>query len=150
MLELEVPVNYDLSRKISNGHKVTVSSDDNKYTWTGTVNRKSEFIDPNTQSVSVFVTLAAGNTSLYKGMYLKAQFGSITYKDVMELPRNAVFNQDEVYYVDSEMKLRKAQIQIVKYNDKTLLLQGLPEGMKVVDEPLINVTENLPVEIINK
>ncbi len=150
ILELEVPVNYDISRKIKVGQSVKVHSDDDKYTWPGTVNRKADFIDPNSQSISVFVTLSQNSNPLYKGMYLEAEFGSITFKDVMELPRNAVFNQDEVYFVNDEMKLEKSKIKIVKYNATTLFFQGLPAGIKVVNEPLINVTENLAVEILNK
>ncbi len=150
ILELEVPVNYDISRKIRVGQSVKVHSDDDKYTWQGTVNRKAEFIDPNSQSISVFVTLNQNNNPLYKGMYLEAEFGAITFQDVMELPRNAVFNQDEVYFVNDKSKLEKSKIDIVKFNETTIFFRGLPVGYKVVDEPLINVTENLPVEILNK
>ncbi len=150
ILELEVAVNYDLSRKIRVGQKVNVSTDDDKFNWVGSVNRKSEFIDPTTQSISIFVTINQNKDPLFKGMYMKAEFGAITYNSVMKLPRNAVFNQDEVYFVNEDMKLAKSKIDIVKYNETTLFFRGLTEGTLVVNEPLINVTEDIPVEILKK
>ena len=64
----------------------------------------------------------------------------------MEMPRNAVFNNNEVFAV-VEGKLVKRTIHIHKINETTLLFSGLDEGMELVVEPLVNVLENTPVEI---
>ena len=58
----------------------------------------------------------------------------------MEIPRNAVFNSDEVFIIKNG-RLAKRRINVVKTNDRTLLFNGLPEGDSVVVQQLINVSE---------
>ena len=64
----------------------------------------------------------------------------------MSIPRNAMFNFNEVYTV-VEGKLKKQKVSIEKYNENSLIFTGLPEGIDVVSEPLINVIENTEVEV---
>ena len=67
----------------------------------------------------------------------------------MLLPRNAVFNSNEVFIV-VDGKLKKREINVIKWNESTLVFNGLNEGDKVVAEPLINVRENSPVGILGE
>jgi membrane fusion protein (multidrug efflux system) len=64
----------------------------------------------------------------------------------MEIPRRAVFNNDMVYVV-SDNTLRKAEINILRINQESMIFNGLEEGEHVVVEPLINVAEGSLVEI---
>jgi hypothetical protein len=79
-------------------------------------------------------------------MYLKAVFPGIIVRNAMQMPRNAVFNTNEVFVV-KDGRLAKAQISIYKVDEKTLIFSGLEEGMDLVVEPLVNATEDLKVEI---
>jgi len=65
----------------------------------------------------------------------------------MEIPRNAVFNTNEVFTVE-DGKLMKHTITISKINEKTLIFTGLEEGIELVVEPLVNALENSRVEIV--
>lgn len=67
----------------------------------------------------------------------------------MELPRNAVFNSDQVFTV-VDGKLKKEKINVIKWNEATLIFDGLKAGKKVVAEPLINARENAPVGILGE
>ena len=77
---------------------------------------------------------------LLNGEYLKAVFPEYPVSDVMEMPRNAVFNSDEVFIV-VDGRLERRTIEIIKENDKTLLFSGLEEGSALVVQALINVHE---------
>ncbi|MBE0640157.1 MAG: efflux RND transporter periplasmic adaptor subunit [Bacteroidales bacterium] len=141
VLELEAPVEVSSLKFIRTGDPVTVLDETRSSSWKGIVTRISEFVDPTTQSVSVFVQVNNDQTNpIYVGMFLLANFNNKIISDAMEIPRQAVFNQNEVFVVIDSV-LYKKKINIRKINSNTLLFDGLEEGEEVVVEPLINVRE---------
>ena len=147
MLELELPIDVTDVKWINKGDKVLVSSEDGSGEWTGTLIRKADYVDRNTQSVSVFISVQNNaQNPLYEGQYLKASFdGEVTGK-AMEIPRRAVFNNNMVYVVN-DSTLRKAEINILRVNQQSMIFNGLDEGVHIVIEPLINVVEGSVVDI---
>lgn len=150
MLEMEVPLSSRDARHINIGTAVKAYSEDGKDHWNGRVVRKSKFVDPASQSVNVYVKLdPSGKGELYRGMYLEAEFNNMKFYNVIEVPRNSVYNFDQVYVVkDGKLELRK--IKIVKTNPNSYLINGLDNGENLVVEPLVNATENTPVRILSK
>jgi multidrug efflux pump subunit AcrA (membrane-fusion protein) len=149
IMELEIPVEVNQAGWIEIGDATTVTTEDGSRSWTGKVVRKSQFVDPDTQSIEVFVQLkSTRDKPLYNGLYLKALFPGANLDNVMEIPRGAVFNQNEVFVV-KEGKLAKQEIDIHKINRDSIIFSGVPAGLNVVVEPLINASENTPVEIIS-
>ncbi len=147
-LELEIPIETTDARWIEIGDLVEVISRDESTLWEGRVVRKSSFVDMTTQSMSVFVGLSPEKEKpLFEGQYLKAVFPGKANENVMEIPRNAVFNTNEVFTVE-DGKLMKHTITISKINEKTLIFTGLEEGIELVVEPLVNALENSRVEIV--
>lgn len=148
-LELEVPIEVHNADWIKFKDPVYVSTEDGSREWSGKVVRKADFVDARTQSVSVFVGLESSpENPLYPGMYLKAVFPGIIVRNAMQMPRNAVFNTNEVFVV-KDGRLAKEQISVYKVDEKTLIFSGLEEGLDLVVEPLVNATEDLKVEIIS-
>ena len=145
-LELEVPLDRFDAEWIKIDDRVIVHSDKREAKWTGTVIRKSQFVDPNTQSQGVFVLLKnQASRSLLSGEYYRAEFPGHLIEGVMEVPRNIVFNTNEVFVIIDD-RLEKRLVNIVKVNEKTLLFNGLDEGEVLVMQPLINVLEGTLVE----
>ena len=64
----------------------------------------------------------------------------------MEIPRNAVYNNNVVFVV-VDGKLAKREINILKINETTLIFSCLGENTEIVVEPLINAVENTEVQI---
>jgi multidrug efflux pump subunit AcrA (membrane-fusion protein) len=149
-LEVEVPVENYQSEWIKIGDKVEVFHNENGPVMKGAVVRKSNFIDANTQSRSIFIKVqnSAAN-ELLSGEYMLVEFPGQKIQEAMELPRGAVFNSNEVFIV-SDGKLKKRTINVIKWNETSLIFNGLAEGEKVVSEPLINVKENSPVGIVGE
>ncbi|MBC8488229.1 MAG: HlyD family efflux transporter periplasmic adaptor subunit [Bacteroidetes bacterium] len=148
-LELEVPVRIEDAYWIKVGDKVQVSTKDRLLHWTGTVVRKSEFMDPSSQAITIYVALASEKDKpLYQGQYLMAEFASKTINSSMEIPRNAVFNKDRVFTVENG-KLKENQVEILKTSETTVIFSGLPEGVNLVVEPLVNAKEGFNAEILN-
>ena len=149
-VEIEVQVPNGKSKWIKVGDKVGVYDRYNIEKKQGTVVRKSNFINENSQSRSVFVEVASSpSDELLTGEYKVVDFPGQLTPDAMEIPRNAVFNTNEVYAV-VDGKLKKQEINVIKVNETTLIFNGLKEGMKIVVEPLINVKENTPVGILGE
>lgn len=148
-LELEVPVRIEDAYWINVGDKVQVSTKDKHMTWIGEVVRKSEFMDPSSQAITIYVALTPEKGKpLFQGQYLLAEFAAKTLENSMLIPRNAVFNKDHVFTV-VDGKLKENRIDVLKMNETNILFSGLPEGVELVVEPLVNAREGYNAEIIN-
>ncbi len=146
-LELEVPVEVKDIPWIKVNQLVQIVAEDGGMEWKGSVNRVADFVDPATQSVSVFVkVISTANQPLYEGQYLKAFFNGKIIDKAMEIPRRAVFNANEVFVVRDGM-LRKMTINVIKVNRETLIFDGLDRGAILVTEPLAGATEGIKVEV---
>ena len=109
--------------------------------------RKSKFIDENTQSQEIFIRISNNSRQqLMAGEYLVATFPVRPIENVMEIPRNSVFNSNEVFQV-REGRLVKQEINVIKINERTLIFNGLQEGDTVVVQQLINVSEGTLVQV---
>jgi hypothetical protein len=118
-----------------------VISDERELSWKGKVIRKGQFVDENTQLQTIFVGIPYNKDQpLLAGEYLVANFPLRPLKEVMEIPRNAVFNTNEVFLARVG-RLAKAKINVIKVNERTLFFNGLNEGDTVVIQQLINVSE---------
>ena len=140
-LEMEVPVVRADAEWIRLGDKVKVLSAAFSYSWEGEVIRKGQFVDENTQAQSIFIRIKPEkNQSLLAGEFFTAVFPVRPIQGVMEIPRNAVFNTNEVFVV-RQGRLVKQSIEVVKVNERTLLFRGVPQGDTLVVQQLINVSE---------
>lgn len=149
VLEMEVPLKRFDASWVKIGDRAIIKSRERNLTWKGSVVRKNQFVDPTTQSQGVFIRVQNHSKKpLLSGEYLKASFPGHPVENVMEVPRNVVFNTNEVFIVNDH-RLKKKTIDIIKVNEKTVLFEGLEEGAMLVMEPLINVTEGTKVEIHN-
>jgi len=147
LLELEVPLEKFDAEWVKIGDQVKVYSDSRKVDWQGKVVRKSQFVDLNTQSQEIFIRIKNDKKKpLLAGEYLKATFDGHPIKNVMEIPRNVVFNTNEVFLV-KEGSVHKEIINIIKVNEKSLIFNGVDEGEVIVMQALINVLEGTQVEI---
>ena len=146
-LELEVPINNSDSKWIAIGNKVKINSSGRNKDWEGTISRFANFVDATTQSRAVFITIPNTNNDVLSGEYMTATFNTITVNDVMEIPRNCVFNQNEVFIIENN-KLKKAFISIIKVNQQSILFNGVQKNTVIVTEPLIGAKEGDLVKIL--
>jgi len=145
-LELEVPLERADASWVKIGDPVSIHSDKRSLSWNGRVIRKSQFVDENTQSQEIFVHIQNHTAQpLLAGEYFQASFPVRPIDNVMEIPRNTVFNSNEVFLVQ-EGRLVKKEINIVKVNQRTLIFNGLREGDSLVVQQLINVSEGTLVQ----
>ena len=146
-MELEVPLKRVDASWVRIGDPVLVHSEKRDLNWKGKVIRISPYVDEGTQRQEIFVQIPFDRKKpLLAGEYLLATFPLRPILGVMEIPRNSVFNSDEVFVIKNG-RLAKRQINVVKENDRTLIFNGLSEGDSVVVQQLINVSEGTMVQI---
>lgn len=148
-LEIEVPVENQQSNWIKVGDKIKVHLETGQNAKTGYVVRKSAYIDENSQSRSIFVKVPNSSGQLVSGQYLDVEFPGQKIESAMEMPRAGVFNTNEVFVVLNG-ELKKKQINILKWNESTLIFNGLDEGLYVVTEALVNVKENSLANVLGQ
>jgi len=148
-LELEVPIEVENVKFIKKGQVLNVISSTDNQDFIGKIIRISDFVDPKTQSVSVFIDISnRKNAKVFSGEYMTSIFSDITLKDAIEIKREAIFNQNEVYIVNGG-KLKMKMINVLKLNDETAIINGLKKGDLIVNEALINAVENMEVTILD-
>ncbi|MEO9485454.1 MAG: HlyD family efflux transporter periplasmic adaptor subunit [Ekhidna sp.] len=143
--ELKVAVETKDIPWIKANSPVKIYSDEMGQYWDGQVTRISDFVNQNTQSVDVFISIQASGKKIYDGQFFQAAIPARTVKDGMIMPRNAIYNGNEVFVVeDSLLKVRK--INIIRLADEEAIISGLDRGEDLVIDALIGGFNNMVVE----
>ena len=143
-MEIRLPVEVDEVKWISIGAKVKLDYNDGLI-W-GSVSRVSGHVDPNTQSVDVYVKLL-NQSNVLDGTYMNAIIIGKTLKKVVELPRSAVVENNKLHLVIDNM-LSVKEVEIVKLNQETVFVKGIEDGTMVVTELIGDIKEGEEVNTI--
>lgn len=140
--ELKVSVETKDIPWIQVGSPVQIFSKESQQSWDGEVNRISDYVNQNTQSVDVFVSIFSNGQKIYDGQFFKASVPARTVKNGMIMPRNAIYNGSEVFVLqDSLLKVRN--INVIRLTDENAIFNGLNEGDELVVEPLLGAYNNM-------
>ena len=150
-LELEIACEMRDINFIEIGKIVEVIAETPKYQkWEGRVSRIADFVDANTQSIGVFITVKnKKNGDVREGSFLMASIPGKKVEGAIRVARSIIKNKDEVYIVqDSVLKTRR--IKIHKLNENSAVISGLETGDILVTDMPSNASENMKVEIIKE
>lgn len=145
--ELDASVSLQDIDFIRLGANVNLFSQDLTGGWEGTIDRISDRLDENTQSIKIFVRVSGKR--LKEGMYLQGGIAANQISGACIIPRNLVINNKEVYTI-SNNKLKLKQIELVRYEDNKAIIRGLSEGSLVLNDNISGAYEGMKVNIINK
>lgn len=141
-VEVKVDVDVKDIEWVTLGSPAYLSTEGGVNQWGGKITRIGDYVNPNTQSIDVFINILEKSKPIYDGQYLQAVIPGKKVKNGMLIPREAIFNGNEVFVLqDSLLKVHK--INIHKMNPETVVFNGLSEGVDVVVEPLINAHNNM-------
>ena len=141
LYEVKVPVRVQNINLLKQNVKAELTDESGSIQY-GYISRISDVIDPASNTVSVYVAVKDSKSlPLFDGMYLNVKLYGRDVEGVMEMSRNAVYNQTEVYVL-KDNKLFKHDINIQKLNDETLYFNGLEPGDMLVIESVPGITGN--------
>lgn len=145
--ELEAAVSLKEINFIKVGDEVNLTSPDITGNWKGKVKRISDRIDPATQSVRIFISVSGEH--LKEGMYLAGTIGSGQVPNAMEISRKLLVDDNKVFLVNDTV-LAMIPVTVVKYNESTAVVQGLPEGATLMNEMVVGAYAGMPVQTVNQ
>jgi len=127
------------------GGSVKLTSEDIDGSWTGKVRRISDQIDPSSQTVDVFIGVSG--KGLREGMYLRGAAAARTLADVVEIDRDLLLNEREVYVVKNDTLLMLHPVTVKKFNRETVLVSGLPNGAKLLTSTVAGAFDGMRVRL---
>ena len=141
-LEIEIPVPVKYMQKIKVGSKVSLY--ENEVVFEGTVLRKGDFINANTQSVPVYVK-PSGNHPLYYGMYVQADMEFEDTDLVSRIPRKAVFGKNKIYKFNTDSTIEAIEINIRSSDDMSYYVDNLKDSTFFIAQPLLNAKDGVRI-----
>lgn len=131
--ELEVNVNQEYIDILRVGEAVALSDLAGNRTWKGIVKRVNGRLDQSTQTVLVYIGVKGKD--LIEGMYLEANIAARSENNALALPRSLLTNENELFVVEDGKLVIKTVIPVY-YNEKTVVVKGLPDGTEFVNRLL--------------
>ena len=144
--ELEVAINAEYMNIMEIGKQVRLTNLNGLDEWIGTVKRINGRIDLTTQTVTVFIGVSG--TGLVEGMYLEANIAAESETSAIEIERNLLLNDKELFVVENDQLVIK-QIQPVYYTEKTAVVKGLENGSQLIVRPVAGGYAGMPVKVIS-
>lgn len=142
--ELPVAVNSNYVDLLKIGNTVELHNVEGSKTWKGKVNRLNSLIDPATQTVQAYIRV--NGKGLREGMYLEADLTAKEEPNTFEVSRKLITDNNKLYFVrDSTLEL--ATVNPVYFKESTVVVRGLPEGMKLLKNSVPGSYAGMKVKI---
>lgn len=142
--ELEVAVNAEYLEIIKVGKQVTLNDLNNSKEWTGTVKRVNGRIDQETQTVNIYIGVSG--EGLIEGMYMEAKIEAVPQRNAVEISRNLMLNEKEIFIVENDELVVK-EITPVHYTRNTVIIKGLENGTNMIVRPVAGGYAGMPVKM---
>ena len=120
--ELEAGVAVDVANSLKVGDTLEFNSNQQAGTWTGRVVRIGGVVDPQTQNVPVFFSMA--DSGLKPGMYLEGALSTRDFEDVFVIHNSVLGRDQSVLILDKDLIVRKA-VEPLEYVQDSVLVRGL-------------------------
>ncbi len=146
VFELELAIGKTFSDLLKLGEKVELSVPQSTKTYTGTVSRVNGRIDPETQTIKVFVEVKADD--LKEGMYLEAQLEAREQANAIKISRKLLVDESEIFIVrDSILDLIK--VAPVYFSPTEVVVQGVPDGTVILSKSIPGAYAGMLVKVNN-
>ncbi len=142
--ELMATVPVSLLSDIEVGSEVQLQSEDLGKEWTGKVRRISNIVDPNSQTVQVFI--GVDGKDLREGMYLRGEVASKVVENAIRIDRDLLVNQRGVYVVQDTL-LRNVPVEVITFDRDFAVIKGVNDGELLLSEPIPNAFDGMRVRI---
>ncbi len=142
--EMEATVALKDLKYIKVGNRVKLNSEDIEGNWSGRVKRINDQIDPNTQTITVFVSVSGNN--LREGMYLRGDIEASQIDNAVRIPKDLLIEQSAVYAVN-DTTLELHPVEVVKVTENDAILRGIKDGTPLLKETFPGIFEGMSVKV---
>jgi multidrug efflux pump subunit AcrA (membrane-fusion protein) len=107
--------------------------------------RIAKTVDPQTETLPVFVALSGDKTNLRDGEFVTVNFPPLAIENAFRLPDRAIYDNRYVYLVRNGELVRQ-EVEAVHFESESVLIgAGLAAGDTVVTQPLQGVAPGMAV-----
>lgn len=145
--ELEVAVSKSYSDLLKVGETVELINLEKTKSYQGTVSRINGRVDQATQTITAFIEVR--HEDLKEGMYLEAKLNAKSESDAIEIDRNLLLENDQIFVVrDSVLDL--IVVKPVYFSEKKVVLKEVPDGTTIVSKPVVGAYAGMLVRVFNE
>ncbi len=142
--ELEVAVNISMMDLMKIGNTVKLQNLEHTQSFTGKVARINGKVDPNSQTVKVFINVK--DPALKEGMYLEALLNAKVAKDVFVVDRK-LLNDNQLFTVRDSV-LKAVVVNPIYFDDQKAYVKGLEDGSIILSKPVPGAYDGMKVKIM--
>jgi len=142
VFEVQAAVNVRDAGAVRPGDRVELRSDDFTGVADGTVARVNQAIDPQTQTVGVYIEVA--DSRVREGMYLHTSI-AVPVENALELSRSLLRDEDRIFVVRDSVLTLEAVDVVAAYGQKAIV-RGLPEGSVILAESEEGLYEGMVID----
>jgi len=126
--DLETQVSVEEIGYVALGDMVNLSDGNRAAEWTGTVTRIGSSLDPASQMLNVYVTVAGADLKV--GQYLQGSINTSTVVLAVEIPRKIITNANSVLMVADDT-IHERSVNIIAVRGNVAFVTGLENGMNL-------------------
>jgi len=121
-----------------------------QYEWIGKLVRTEAEIDSKSRMITAVVRVDNNDNPsqppLPIGLFVTASIKGKVVKDIISLPRAALRNQNQVFVVDKDNRLRFRSVEVMRFEkDNVIISAGLEDGETVNISPIQTVIDGMRV-----
>ncbi len=141
--EMEVALSKNYASLLKVGESVSLSNLEHTETYTGTVSRVNGSIDATTQTITAFIEVS--NDNLKEGMYLEANLDAKDEPDAIEISRNLMLDNDQIFVVRDSI-LDVIDVKPIFYSETKVVLKNVPDGTIILEKPVVGAYSGMLVK----
>jgi multidrug efflux pump subunit AcrA (membrane-fusion protein) len=145
--EMEVALSKKYASLLKVGEKVTLNNLDNTETFSGVVSRVNGSIDATTQTITAYIEVK--DEKLKEGMYLEANLNAKEETDAIEVDRNLVTANEQVFVVKDSI-LDLIEVTPVYFSDTKVVLKDIPDGTVILSKSVPGAYAGMLVKPLSK
>jgi multidrug efflux pump subunit AcrA (membrane-fusion protein) len=144
---MEVALSKKYASLLKVGEKVTLNNLDNTETFSGVVSRVNGSIDATTQTITAYIEVK--DEKLKEGMYLEANLNAKEETDAIEVDRNLVTANEQVFVVKDSI-LDLIEVTPVYFSDTKVVLKDIPDGTVILSKSVPGAYAGMLVKPLSK
>ncbi|AUS07318.1 efflux RND transporter periplasmic adaptor subunit [Pseudotamlana carrageenivorans] len=129
--EMEVALSENYASLLKVGEPVILNSLDDTETYKGLVSRVNGSIDATTQTITAYIDVE--NETLKEGMYLEAEINAKEEENAIEIDRNLLLENDQVFVVRDSI-LDTMPVKPVHFSETSVVLKNIPDGTVILEK----------------
>ncbi|MEX6625354.1 efflux RND transporter periplasmic adaptor subunit [Tenacibaculum salmonis] len=148
IFELPLSVNSAFADILKVGKIVALYNLEKTKKWEGKVARINSKIEQASQTVQVFIEVKGKD--LREGMYATASVPAKTATNAIEINRKLLVENKYVYVVENNNILDLVPINPVHFNENTVIVKGLKNGIQLVSKPVAGAYIGMPIKVFSE